>query len=188
MEVGGREDGRKRAGRGAEDELAGVLKEKGYADGGDEDVDRGTAAQGAVDDAFDQDAKDRATDHGAGEDEEAAPERALGDEFTEVIADKGADHKNLGVGEIDKAQHAVNHRVAKRDEGVDGTEGEAVEELLEEFGHVGLRAKSGELRAGSRSIAERITKAAQHATDFISVGVDSGEGRFGEEISATGDE
>jgi hypothetical protein len=37
------------------------------------------------------------------------------------------------MGEVNEAEDAVNHRVAERDERVDGAEGEAVEELLEKF-------------------------------------------------------
>jgi hypothetical protein len=37
------------------------------------------------------------------------------------------------VGEIDKAEHAINHRVAQRDERVDRTERESVDQLLEKF-------------------------------------------------------
>jgi hypothetical protein len=47
------------------------------------------------------------------------------------------------VREIDEAQDAVNHRVTERDERVDGPEGDAVEELLEEFGQ-GSRKLRGE--------------------------------------------
>ena len=49
--------------------------------------------------------------------------------------------------EIDEPQHAVNHRVPQRDQSIDRPEREAVEQLLEEFGQVELRAKSLELRA-----------------------------------------
>ena len=44
------------------------------------------------------------------------------------------DHEDIPVREIDESQHAIDHRVAKRDERVDGTKGKTVQELLEEFG------------------------------------------------------
>ena len=39
------------------------------------------------------------------------------------------------MGKINEPQNAVNHRVAKGDERQDGAERQAVDELLEEFGH-----------------------------------------------------
>ena len=48
-----------------------------------------------------------------------------------------------GVREVDESENAINHRVAKCDERIDGTEGKTVQELLEKFGHRGkLRAMS----------------------------------------------
>ena len=88
--------------------------------------------------------EDGATDHRAGEDKQAAPKRAFGDQFTQVVADEGPDHKHLGMGEIDEAQDSVNHRVAERDKRIDGTEGETVEKLLEEFGHVKTEERRAE--------------------------------------------
>src|SRR5258708_5691543 len=54
--------------------------------------------------------------------------------LADEVADEGADHEDVGVREIDEAQHAIDHRVAKRDERIDGPEGQAVKELLKEFG------------------------------------------------------
>ena len=41
--------------------------------------------------------------------------------------DKGPEHVNLTLGEVDQAQDAVNHGVAQGDEGVNAAGGEAVE-------------------------------------------------------------
>src|SRR5665213_2763200 len=49
------------------------------------------------------------------------------------IPDVGADHKHIAMREIDKSQHAVNHRVPKRDQRVDRAERNAVDELLNEL-------------------------------------------------------
>ena len=69
-----------------------------------------------------------------------APEnRRVGVEFErvgEVVAGERAEHVDVAVREVDEAQHAVHHRVAERDEGVDGAEREAVDELLEEGIHL----------------------------------------------------
>jgi len=126
--------GRKRARRRAKKHLAGILEEQRDADGGDEDVERGRAAERPVGQALDGHAQHGATDHCDEEDDQAAPDRALGDVLAGIVADEGADHEDIGVGEINEAQHAVDHRVAERDERVDRPEGKAVEELLEEFG------------------------------------------------------
>ena len=42
----------------------------------------------------------------------------------------GADHEDLAVGEVDHEQDAVDHRVAERDEPVDGPQGQPEDELL----------------------------------------------------------
>ena len=46
-----------------------------------------------------------------------------------------ADHENVAVREIDHADDAVDHRVADGDQAVDRTEGDAVDELLDEIFH-----------------------------------------------------
>ena len=51
------------------------------------------------------------------------------------VPDEGAHHEDVRVREVDEAQDAVDHRVAERDQGVDGPQGEAVQELLEELRH-----------------------------------------------------
>ncbi len=47
----------------------------------------------------------------------------------------GADHINVAMGEIDQPQDAVNHRVAERDERVDRSDGQAVDQLLNKSVH-----------------------------------------------------
>ena len=46
--------------------------------------------------------------------------------------DEGAHHEDLGVGEVDELEHAVDHRVPEGDEGVHEAEDETVEEDLRE--------------------------------------------------------
>ena len=48
------------------------------------------------------------------------------------VAHVDADHHHVAVGEVDELQHAVDHRVAERDQRVDGAGGQAVDEVLEE--------------------------------------------------------
>jgi hypothetical protein len=49
--------------------------------------------------------------------------------------DHRPDHHHLTVGEVDQADDAVHHRVAKSDQRVDGAQSEAVDQLLEKSVH-----------------------------------------------------
>ena len=118
--------GREGAGRRAEEDLAAVFEEERDADGGDEDVEGGAAPQRAIDEALDDNAEEGAAEHGNGEHDQAAPDRGLGDALADVVADERADHEHIGVREVDEPEHAIDHRIAEGDEGVDGAEGEAV--------------------------------------------------------------
>ena len=40
------------------------------------------------------------------------------------------DGENVAVREVDQLQHAVHHRIAERDEGINATHGKAIDELL----------------------------------------------------------
>ena len=46
---------------------------------------------------------------------------------------ESAQHINVAVREVDEAQHAINHGVAKRDQGVNRALRQAVDELLKNF-------------------------------------------------------
>ncbi len=48
----------------------------------------------------------------------------------EEIARISSKHIDVAVSEIDEAQHTVDHRVAKSDQGIDRAERNAVDELL----------------------------------------------------------
>ena len=55
-----------------------------------------------------------------------------------------ADHEHLAVGEIDQAEHAVDHRVAERDQGIERADRERVDQLLDqESGHDGALVEAG---------------------------------------------
>lgn len=47
----------------------------------------------------------------------------------------GADHYHFTMGEIDQANNAVNHGVAKRNQRINGTECQSVDQLLQEDIH-----------------------------------------------------
>src|SRR5690606_7401733 len=69
------------------------------------------------------------------DDDEARLARKGWEPARQVVAGEGPQHEDLGVREVDELQHAVDHRVAQRDEGVDRTQGKTVDEVLEELGH-----------------------------------------------------
>ena len=50
---------------------------------------------------------------------------------------EGAVHEHLGVREVDQLEHAVDQRVAQRDQRVQAADGHGVDEGLEELGHLG---------------------------------------------------
>ncbi len=52
-----------------------------------------------------------------------------------VPAAHGADHIDVAVGEVDEAEHTVDHGVSDGNEGEDSAPGETVDELLEELLH-----------------------------------------------------
>ncbi|VDR29141.1 Uncharacterised protein [Raoultella terrigena] len=45
---------------------------------------------------------------------------------------QGADHQNIAVGKVNDAQDAVHHGVAERDQGIDASQHDAIDELLYE--------------------------------------------------------
>ncbi len=52
-----------------------------------------------------------------------------------IISDERPDHENVAMGEVDEAQHSVDHGVAERDKRIDAAEGNAVNDLLQQFAH-----------------------------------------------------
>ena len=49
------------------------------------------------------------------------------------ISDVRADHKHIAVREINKSQHAIDHRIAERNQRVDRAERNAVDKLLKKL-------------------------------------------------------
>src|SRR5258707_9099409 len=52
------------------------------------------------------------------------------------------------MGKIDEAQHAIDHGVAQRQQGINGAQRQAVDELLEKLGHFAA-ASSGSCRSAT---------------------------------------
>ena len=114
-----------------------MLQQDRHADRGDERREPRRIAQRSVGDALDRIAERHA--HGdrreRGEQED---ERAWGaGQGNLQQAGRGergerADHHHLAVGEVDEAEHAVDHGVAERDQRVDAAEHQAVENLLQQ--------------------------------------------------------
>ena len=51
------------------------------------------------------------------------------------VADPGAEHDDVAVGEVDELQNAVHHRVAQRDQRVQAADFEGRDQRLNEVGH-----------------------------------------------------
>lgn len=113
-----------------------VLEEEAHPDGrhqGHEAVGGAPAAEGPVGHALHQDggeARHRRPHHHGHQEEEVA----VGDQGGEVAEDlhpgHGPDHEDLGVGEVDELQDAIDHGVPQGDHGVDEAQDEAVKEHL----------------------------------------------------------
>lgn len=68
-------------------------------------------------------------------DEDAAHLALQPERKQEGQAEVGAQREEITVGEVDKPQYAVDHSIAKRDEGVDAPDGEPVGQLMKKFFH-----------------------------------------------------
>jgi hypothetical protein len=138
-EIGARRERREELRVRPENELRRVLDEQGDADRCDEERQPRRPPDRPVGEALDEDADDGAEDHRAEHDEEGAHERRLAPLQLprKVVPGVGAQHVNVAVREVDEPQHAVDHGVAERDQGVDRPQGEAVDELLEKRRHLG---------------------------------------------------
>ena len=53
-----------------------------------------------------------------------------------VVAHERAEHEDVAVCEVDQLEDAVHHRVAERDERVDGADGDAIEQILKKGLHM----------------------------------------------------
>jgi hypothetical protein len=60
--------------------------------------------------------------------------RQRGDQRDEDESQVSADHVNFAVGEVDQLEHPVDERIPQRNERIAATDGDAVEEVLEEWG------------------------------------------------------
>jgi hypothetical protein len=127
-------------------ELHVVLQEDRHADRGDQRREAARAAQRAVGDALERPAIGGVDDHREQQhrddrDRHPADADGIHDEERDQRHER-ADHEDLAVREIDHAHDAVDHRVADRDQPVDGAEGQPVDELLDEVLHAGRSAPS----------------------------------------------
>ena len=96
-------------------------------------------AQGPVGHPFQQVAHDGHQPHRHDDerpaDEDAAHLALQPERKQEGQAEVGAQREEIPVGEVDKPQYAVDHSIAKRDEGVDAPDGEPVGQLMKKFFH-----------------------------------------------------
>ena len=77
----------------------------------------------------------RCDQHHDERDRKRAQMKDLGENHEDDQGDEGRQHEQVAMGEIDHADDAVDHRVADRDQTVDRSERQPVDELLEEIVH-----------------------------------------------------
>jgi hypothetical protein len=63
------------------------------------------------------------------------PAKIAGQDQEDDQRDKGADHEDIAMGEVDHADDAVDHRVADRDQAIDRSQRQPVDKLLDEIFH-----------------------------------------------------
>ena len=87
------------------------------------------------------------------------------------------------MGEVDELQDAVDHGVAERDQGVDGAQREAVDEVLEEVAHHGRQERS----SPRTWLAVLATLQDDGGLHRVAVGVDGDGARHALEVLGGGD-
>src|SRR2546430_1504723 len=92
-------------------------------------------AQGTISKPLDGDSENGTNDHCAHQHDQSPAEGLVRDIAGKIVPRESANHKHIAMREIDEAQHSINHRIAERDESIDRTKGNAIDELLEEFVH-----------------------------------------------------
>jgi hypothetical protein len=115
----------------------GVLEEHRDAEGADEGRQPGGVPQGTVGHALDRDAEGRDQGHRNEEDpgqqgDREAQRESFGDRHRRQHehGDHRPQHEQVAVREVDQLEDAVHHGVAERDQRVDGSDREAVDQLL----------------------------------------------------------
>ena len=120
---------------GTEEQLTAVFEEQRNPDGGDEHGQFGTAPQRPVGQPFNNNADGRANRHGNSHDDESGPDGRSGhnsrDFWRKIKSGERTQHKNVAVGKVDETENSIDHRVAKRNQGENRAEGQAVDELLD---------------------------------------------------------
>ncbi|CUW40678.1 protein of unknown function [Magnetospirillum sp. XM-1] len=116
-----------------------ILQDDGYADGRDQRRQPGGRAQRAIGHPLGSPAPQRGQPHG-GDQGEHQGQRHRGAEHRGCRQEgdqrnERAHHVDRAMGEIDHAQHAVNHGVAKGDQTIDGAQRQSVYQLLEKILH-----------------------------------------------------
>ena len=136
---------RQRLDVGALGDLDVVLQEDRHADGRDQRRQPERAAQRPVGDALDRPAIGGGEQHRDDQHDQQRQRHPGEAEHAEQREDddreEGADHVDLAVGEIDHADDAVDHAVADRDQAVHGAQRQAVDQLLQEVQHRGMRSR-----------------------------------------------
>ena len=123
---------------GREEQQRRVLEKERHAERRDQRCDPRRVPQRPVGEALDDDAEQPGPDHRREEHErDHQPDRehrirGAARDGEHAVADEGADHVDLAVGEVQELEDPVHHRVAKRDQRVHAAEREPVDQLLNE--------------------------------------------------------
>ena len=105
-----------------------VFQQEGGGDGGNQERNAGSPAQGPVGAAFQQHPHEAGEPDGQAEGHGPGPGKEPHPHDREV----GRHHQQVAVGKIDQPEDAVHQGIADGDEGIETAQGQAVDELLEE--------------------------------------------------------
>ncbi len=102
-------------------------------------VNLGRERSGLIGQFFNRHSKYGTDNHGGQHDQDSVDDGRIPDQAGYnrggVVADEGPDHEDIAVGKIDKAQDAIDHRIAERNQGINTAERDTVYDLLQQFTH-----------------------------------------------------
>ncbi len=133
----------------AEQEQDCVLEEDGHAERGDQRCYARRLAQRLEGDALDRDGEDARSERRRSEHEHQRERHRYrkgggpSEPAQHAEADESTDHVHLALREIEQSQDAIHDRVAEREERVEASERQAVDQLLGEEVHGAVRGLPG---------------------------------------------
>ena len=119
-----------------------LLQDDGHANGGNQRCQARRTAQGTVSDPFEEVAQQHAGRHGRQHpacDAKPGRQRLAGQQGDDRQRHHRPEHDDFTVGEVDQLNDAVDHRVTERNDGIQATQRQSVDELLQQDIHGGGR-------------------------------------------------